>query len=82
MTLKSLGFTQPKEQEPFQKTYLETQFLSENSLCGVKEFGNPDPLYTKSKAHAKEEEMPKDERRKPKLPRNIAKDNPVLGQPR
>ena len=26
--------------------------------------------------------MPEDERRKPKLPRNIAEDNLVLGQPR
>ena len=30
-------------------------------LCGVKEFGHPDPLYTKPKAHAEEEEMPEDE---------------------
>ena len=51
-------------------------------MCGVKEFGNPGPLYTKPKTHAEEEEMPEDERRKPKLPRNIAEDNPVLGQPR
>ena len=29
--------------------------------CGVKEFGNPGPLYTKPKAHAEEEEMPEDE---------------------
>ena len=49
---------------------------------GVKEFGNPDPLYTKLKAHAEEEEMPEDKRRKSKLPRNITKDNPVLGQSR
>ena len=50
--------------------------------CGVKEFDNPDPLYTKPKAHAEEEEMAEDELRKPKWPRNIAEDNPVLGQPR
>ena len=29
--------------------------------CEVKEFGHPDPLYTKPKAHTEEEEMPKDE---------------------
>ena len=28
---------------------------------GVKELSNPGPLYTKPKAHAKEEEMPKNE---------------------
>ena len=50
--------------------------------CGVKEFGHPGPLYTKPKAHAEEEEMPEDERIKPKLPSSIAEDNPVLGQPR
>ena len=46
---------------------------------GVKEFGNLGPPYTKPKTHAEEEEMPEDEWRKP---RNIAEDNPVLGQPR
>ena len=48
--------------------------------CGVKEFGHSGPFYTKPKAHAKEEEMPEDERRKPKLPSCIAEDNPVLDQ--
>ena len=50
--------------------------------CGVKELSNPDPFYTESKAHAEEEETPEDEQREPKLPRDIAEDNPVLGQPR
>ena len=49
-------------------------------ICGVKEFGHLSPLYTKPKAHAEEEEMPDDERRKLKLPSSIAEDNPVLGQ--
>ena len=49
---------------------------------GVKELSNPGPLYTKLKAHAKEEEMPEDEQRKSKLPRDIAEDNLVLGQSR
>ena len=53
-----------------------------NGFCGAKEFDNPRPLYTKPKTHAEEEEMLEDERRKPKLPSNIAEDNPVLGQPR
>ena len=47
--------------------------------CGAKEFGHPDPLYTKLKAHAKEEEMLEDERRKPKLPSSIVEENPILG---
>ena len=51
-------------------------------MYGVKEFGHLGPLYTKLKAHAEEEEMPEDERRKSKLPSSIAEDNPVLGQPR
>ena len=50
--------------------------------CGVKEFGNPGPLYTKPKAHAEEEEMSENERRKSNLTRNLAEDNPLLGQPR
>ena len=53
-----------------------------NCSYGVKEFGHPDPLYTKPNAHAEEEEMLEDERRKSKLPSNIAEDNLVLGQPR
>ena len=47
---------------------------------GVKELSNPGPLYTEPKAHAEEEEMPEDEQRESKLPRDIAEDNPVLGQ--
>ena len=53
-----------------------------NIYCGVKELNNPDPLHTESKAHAEEEETPKDEQRESKFPRDIAEDNPVLGQPR
>ena len=48
---------------------------------GVKEFGHPDPFYTKPKAHAEEEEMPEDERRKSKFLSSIAEENPVLNQP-
>ena len=51
-------------------------------MYGVKELSNPDPLYTKPKAHAEKEEMPEDEQRKSKLSRNIIEDNPILGQPR
>ena len=77
----------------YDATYKNLNFVSMSSSlvifaknfkkgCGVKEFGNLGPLYTKPKAHTKEEEMPKDKRRKSRLLRNIAEDNPVLGQPR
>ena len=48
--------------------------------CGVKELNSPDPLHTGPKAHAEEEETPKDEQRESKLPRDISEDHPVLGQ--
>ena len=38
MTLKSLGFNKFKEQEPFQKTYFETQLFSKNSLVQKSSF--------------------------------------------
>ena len=50
--------------------------------CGVKEFNNPGPPHTKLKAHVEEEEMTEDEKRRPKWPKNITKDNHVLGQSR
>ena len=50
--------------------------------CGAKEFGNPGPFYIKPKAHAEEEEMSKDERRRSKLPGDVAEDNLVLSNPR
>ena len=48
--------------------------------CGAKEFGNLGPFHVKPKAHAEEEEMSEDERRRSKLPRDIAEDNSVLGK--
>ena len=47
--------------------------------CGAKGFGNPGPFHIKPKAHAKEEEMSKDERRRSKLPGDVDEDNSVLG---
>ena len=35
--------------------------------CRAKEFGNPSPFHIKPKAHAEEEEMSEDERRRSKL---------------
>ena len=51
-----------------------------NNNCGAKGFGNPGPFHIKPKAYAEEEEMSKDEQRRFKLPRDVAKDNPVLGK--
>ena len=50
--------------------------------CGVKELSNPGPLHTGPKAHAEEEETPEDEQRGSKLPRDVAEDNLILGQPK
>ena len=68
---------------------LKPSSLSEESnsrilrgYCGFKELSSLDPLHTESKAHAKEEEIPEDEQRESKQPRDIAEDNLVLGQPR
>ena len=50
--------------------------------CGAKEFDNPGPFHIKPKAHAKEEEMSEDERRRSKLPGDVAENNPILGNSR
>ena len=50
--------------------------------CGAKEFGNPGPFHIKPKAHAEEEEMSEDERRKSKLSGDVVEDNLVLGKSR
>ena len=50
--------------------------------CGVKELSSPGPFHTEPKVHAEEEETPEDEQRESKLPRGIAEENPILGQPR
>ena len=42
----------------------------------------PDPLHIKPKARAEKEEISEDERRRSKLPEDIAEDNPVLGKSR
>ena len=48
--------------------------------CRAKEFGNLSPFHIKPKAHAEEEEMSEDERRRSKLPEDVAEDNLVLGK--
>ena len=56
--------------------------LLKHRNCGVKELNSSDPLHTRPKAHAEEEEIPEDEQRESQLPRDIAEDNLVLGQPK
>ena len=51
-------------------------------VCGAKKFGKPSPLHTGPKAHAEKEETPDDEQSESQLPRDIAEDNPILGQPK
>ena len=48
--------------------------------CGAKKLSNPGPLYTKPKAHAKEEETLDNKQIESKLPRDIAENNPILNQ--
>ena len=62
--------------------YKHNNLINNNDHCGVKELSSPDPLHTGPKAHAEEEETPEDEQRESQLPKDIAKDNPVLGQPK
>ena len=50
------------------------------ALCGAQELSSLDPFYTGPKVHAEEEETPEDEQKESQLPRDIAEDNPVLGQ--
>ena len=48
--------------------------------CGAQGFDNLDPFHIKPKAHTEEEEMSEDERRRSKLPGDVAGDNPILGE--
>ena len=67
-----------KPSSPFEKP--DSRIL--RGYCGVKELNSPGPLHTEHKAHVEKKETPKDEQRESKLPKDIAEDNPVLGQPR
>ena len=49
--------------------------------CGAKEFDDSSPLYTRLKARAEEGKMSEDVQRKPKWPRDVTEDNPVLSIP-
>ena len=50
--------------------------------CGAKGSGDPDPFHIVPMAHAKEEEISKDEQRKSRPLGCNAEDGPVLGRPR
>ena len=78
MTSHDKGSRTPKPSSTSEKP--DSKIL--RGYCGAKEFDNPSPLYTEPKTHAEEEETLEDEQRKSKLPKDIAKDNPVIGQPR
>ena len=78
MTSHDEGPRASKSSFPFEES--DSRILK--SYCGVKELNNLGPLYSEPKACAEEEEMPEDEQRRSKLLRDIAEDNPVLGQPR
>ena len=47
---------------------------------GAKRSGDLGPFHIKSMAHVKEEEMPEDEQREPRLPGYTAEDNPIIGR--
>ena len=66
----SKSFSSPEE--------LDNRIL--RGYCGAKGFGDSGPFHIKPKVHAKEEEMPKDEQKEPKLPGYTAEDDLVLGR--
>ena len=78
MTSHDEGPRTSKSSSPSKEPYIRIL----RGYCGAKELSNPGPLYSEPKAHTEEEETPEDEQRKSKLPRDIAEDNPLLGQPR
>ena len=47
---------------------------------GAKRSGDLGLFHIKSMAHVKEEEMPEDEQREPRLPGYTAEDDPILGR--
>ena len=53
-----------------------------DETCRAKEFGNSGPFHIRSKGHAEEEDMSEDERKRSKLPGDVAEDRIVLGKPR
>ena len=63
MTSHDKGPRTSKPSSPFEEP--DSRIL--RGYCGSKEFGNLGPFHIKPKAHAKEEEMSEDERRRSKL---------------
>ena len=78
MTSHDKGPRTSKPSSPFEEP--DSRIL--RGYCRAKEFGNPGQFRIKPKAHAEEEEMSEDERRRSKLPGDVAEDNLVLGKPR
>ena len=71
----------PKTSKPSSPSEeLDSRIL--RGYCGAEGCGNPGPFHIKPKAYAEEEEMSEDEQKRSKLLEDVAKDNPVLGEPR
>ena len=54
----------------------------DNDRCRAKESSNPNPFHIRPKAHVDEEEMSEDERKRSKMPGDVAEENLVLGKTR
>ena len=50
--------------------------------CGAKGSRDSGPFHIKTKAHAKEEKVSKDEQRESRLPGYTTKDDPIIGKPK
>ena len=66
----------------FLKRLIKRKKNKQNGNCGAEELSNLGPLYMEPKAYVEKEETPEDKQKESKLPRDIAEDNSVLGQPR
>ena len=73
-----IGLRTSKSSSPFEEP--SNKIL--RGYCGAKGSKDPGPFHIKPKAHAEEEEMPKDEQRESRLPRYTVEDDPILGRPK
>ena len=67
-----------KPSSPFEE--LDSRVL--RGYYGAKESSNPSPFHIRPKAHTEEEEMSEDERKRSKMPGDVAEENLVLGKTR
>ena len=73
-----MGIFELKNEKFKQKSLLNNSI----NICGAKGSRDPGPFHIKPKAHAEEEEMPKDEQRESRLPGYTAEDDLVLSIPK